>query len=203
MSPTPDQLIERYMKHLRVELEDLPRAGRRELEQEIAEHIAEARGELPNESEVEIRNMLDRIGDPADIAAEARDRFGVQRKRSGALEVIALVLLLIGGVVIPVVGWLVGVVLLWTSQVWSAREKLIGTLVVPGGLALPVFLELTVATSELCSSYNGGPVTCSGGPSTIHRVLAIALMAALVIGPLFTTIYLSRRLRRPSVPAAV
>jgi HAAS domain-containing protein len=203
MSSTPDQLIERYMKHLRVELEDLPRARRRELEQEIAEHIAEARAELPSESEAEIRNLLDRVGDPAEIAAEARERFGVQPRRSGTLERITLVLLLIGGIVIPVIGWLVGVVLLWSSEVWTAREKLIGTLVVPGGLALPLFIELAATSSELCVSYNGGPATCEGGPSTLHQVLVIALMAALVIGPLFTTVYLSRRLRRPSLPVAV
>src|SRR5919204_6638188 len=102
MSSTADQLIDKYLKHLRIELADLPRARRRELEQEIAEHIAAARAELPNESEAEIRNLLDRIGDPADIGAEARDRFGMQRKRSGALEVITLVLLLIGGILVPV-----------------------------------------------------------------------------------------------------
>jgi hypothetical protein len=203
MSSTPDQLIEKYMKHLRVELDDLPRARRRELEQEIAEHIAAARAELPTESEAEIRNMLDRIGEPDVIAAEARDRFGVERRRSGILERLTIMLLLIGGIVIPVIGWLAGVVLLWSSEAWNAREKLIGTLVFPGGLALPAFLELTVTTSELCGSYNGGPVTCEGGPSTLHQVLAILLMATLVIGPLVTAVYLSRKLRRrPSVPVA-
>jgi hypothetical protein len=199
MSSTADQLIDKYMQHLRIELADLPRARQRELEQEIAEHIAAARAELPNESEAEIRNMLDRLGDPEDIAAEARDRVGVQRKRPGALEVVTLVLLLIGGIVIPVIGWLVGVVLLWTSEVWTARERLVGTLVVPGGLALPFFLAMTVTSTELCSSINGGPETCTGGPSTLHQVLAITLMAALVIGPLFTTVYLARRMHRPAV----
>jgi uncharacterized membrane protein len=203
MSSTPDQLIERYMKHLRVELEDLPRDRRRELEQEISEHIAEARAELPSESEAEIRNLLDRLGEPADIAAEARQRFGVRPRRSGALEVITLILLLIGGIVIPVIGWLVGAVLLWTSQVWTAREKLIGTLVVPGGLALPLFFEFIATSSEACGQLNGGPVTCSGGPSTAHQVLVIVLMVGLFVGPFFTTVYLARRMRRPSVSMAV
>ena len=36
--------------------------------------------------------------------------------------------------------WLVGVVLLWISSAWTRREKVIGTLVIPGGLALPMFL---------------------------------------------------------------
>ena len=202
MSSTADQLIDKYMKHLRIELADLPRTRQRELEQEIAEHIAAARAELPNESEAEIRNMLERIGDPEEIAAEARDRAGVQRRRSGALEVITLVLLLVGGIVLPVIGLLVGVVLLWTAEVWSVREKLVGTLVVPGGLALPVFLMLVPGSSELCSSYNGGPEVCTGGPSTLHQVVAIGLMVLLIVGPLFTTVYLARRLRRPAVAVA-
>jgi hypothetical protein len=202
MSATADQLIERYMKHLRIELDDLPRAQRRELEQEIAEHIAEARAELPSESEAEIRNLLDRLGDPADIAVEARERFGVQPRRSGTLEIVTLILLLIGGVVLPVIGWVVGVVLLWTSNVWTAGEKLLGTLVVPGGLALPFFL-LTLGTSgEACGQLDGGPVICSGGPSLARQALGVVVVTFSIVGPIVTTAYLARRLRRPSVPVA-
>src|SRR5204863_8685773 len=136
MSPTADQLIERYLQHLRIELAAAPRARRRELEKEIAGHIAEARAELPNESEAEIRNLLDRIGDPADIAAEAQERFGVEPRadlptKSRTHEILALVFLLLGSVVIPLVGWLVGVVLLWTSTVWTTGEKILGTIFVP------------------------------------------------------------------------
>jgi hypothetical protein len=48
-------------------------------------------------------------------------------------------MLSIGGVIVPVLGWVVGVVLLWGSDLWSRREKLLGTLVVPSGLLLPIF----------------------------------------------------------------
>ena len=51
-------------------------------------------------------------------------------------------------------GWFVGVVFLWTSETWSTGEKLLGTLLVPGGLALPLFL-LTVGTSA--NSCGGTP----------------------------------------------
>jgi hypothetical protein len=33
------------------------------------------------------------------------------------------------------VGWLAGLVLLWSSRAWTTRDKWIGTLVIPGGLA--------------------------------------------------------------------
>lgn len=42
MSTTPDKLVERYLKHLEVELDDLPRDRRREIVDEIAGHIAQA-----------------------------------------------------------------------------------------------------------------------------------------------------------------
>ncbi|MEX2103524.1 MAG: hypothetical protein WD805_06125, partial [Gaiellaceae bacterium] len=112
MNSTADQLVRDYLKRLDAELADLPRARRRELVHEISGHISEARADLSTETEAEIRTLLDRTGDPADIAVEARERFGVRGKRSGALDVVTLILLLVGGVVIPVVGWLVGVVLL-------------------------------------------------------------------------------------------
>jgi uncharacterized membrane protein len=191
MASKADRLVADYLKRLDAELRDLPRARRRELHQEISEHIADARADL-EEDESSVRGLLDRLGDPEEIAAEARERFGVQRK-SGNIDVLALILLLIGGVVLPLIGWLVGVVLLWTSSVWTQREKLIGTLVVPGGLALPFFLMTFSMTSEACSSLNGGDVVCSGGPSLARQVLTILLVAFLVIAPIVTTIFLARR----------
>jgi hypothetical protein len=195
MSSQADKLVESYLKRLNSELRDLPRERRRELVDEITEHISEARSDLEREDEAGIRTLLDRIGAPEDIAAEARDRFGMQR-RSGGLDVIALVLLLIGGVVVPVIGWLVGVVLLWSSNVWTSREKLIGTLVVPGGLALPVFLLTYGTTTETCGQVNNGPVICTGGPSLTYQVLMIALMTVLVVAPIATAVFLARRRTR-------
>ena len=108
MSTTPDKLVERYLKHLEVELDDLPRDRRREIVDEIAGHIAEARAGLEHESEADVRNILEGLGDPAEIAEEARERFEVsaagspaQLYRPGWMEIGALVMLLVGGIVIP------------------------------------------------------------------------------------------------------
>jgi hypothetical protein len=195
MSSQADKLVQDYLKRLNVELRDLPRARRRELVDEIAEHISEGRADLGTDDEAAIRTLLERTGAPEDIAAEARERFGVQR-RSGGLDVFALVLLLIGGVVLPVIGWVVGVVLLWSSTIWTAREKLIGTLVVPGGLALPLFLMVYGGSSETCAQISGGPVTCTGGLSPARQALMIALMIVLVVAPVATAIFLARRRTR-------
>ena len=210
MSSTADRLIDKYLKHLRIELADLSRARQRELEQEIGEHIAAARAELPNESEAEIRNMLDRIGDPEDIAAEARERTDApapvpaQHPQSRTHEVIALILLLVGGLVLPIIGWFIGLVLLWTSRVWTTGEKILGTVFIPGGLVLPLGLLVFAGTGGggACGGVVGGPVTCTDTPSSAVHVFATILVVLLSIAPLATVAYLASRLRRPSVSVA-
>jgi hypothetical protein len=122
MSPTADKLVEDYLKRLNAELRDLPRARRRELVDEISDHIAEARAGLETEDEAEIRTLLDRLGEPEEIAAEAGERHGTRPKRR-PLDVAALILLPIGGVVLPVLGWFVGVALLWLSDAWTTRTS--------------------------------------------------------------------------------
>jgi len=206
MSRTPDELIETYIQNLTRALGDLPRERRREVVEEVAEHFAEARAELPAESEAEIRNLLERVGDPDELAADARERFGVRRRGGGIQEISAIVLLLVGGFVFAV-GWFVGVVLLWASEAWTTRDKLIGTFLVPFGL-LPFVWTMTftlaaVPTDVYCDS---GPVggqteavtvegcTNAGWSSVLD---AVALPIVLLIAPIFTTIYLARRMRRP------
>jgi hypothetical protein len=200
MSSTADKLIDDYIKRLNRELAGFPRARRRELLDEISEHIADARADLESENEAAIRTLLDRRGDPADIATEARERFGARPKGSG-WDVVALIMLLVGGVILPVIGWIIGVVLLWVSETWTSREKLVGTLIVPGGLALPVFILTFGAYSESCGGPVGGPVTCTGGPSDAAQILGVILVTVLFIAPLATTAFLARRRSRAMVLA--
>jgi uncharacterized membrane protein len=192
MSTNADKLVDDYLKRLNAELRGLPRARRRELVEEISEHIAAARAEFDREDEARIRTLLDQLGEPGDIAAEAREREGV-RPRGRWPDVLALILLPLGGVIFPVVGWVVGVVLLWMSETWTVREKLIGTFIVPGGLALPAFLG-TIGTSEGgCGQRLGGPVTCTGGRSRVLEVGGIVLVVVLLVATLVSTAFLARR----------
>jgi hypothetical protein len=140
-----------YLKELDQALAGLPRSRRREVIDEVV-----ARGDLHR--------------DPADIAAEARARFGLGPDPASWREVATLFLLPIGGLVVPVIGWLVGVVLLWQSDAWTRREKVIGTLVVPGGLLAP-FALLTLLM---------------GSP------LGIAALVLLFLAPLASAFYLTR-----------
>ena len=204
MSSTADKLVEDYLKRLNAELRGLPRARRRELVEEISAHIAEARADLETEDEAEIRTLLDRLGEPAEIAVEATERFGPRPSKAGWKEVGALVLLPIGGVILPVLGWFIGIVLLWISDAWSTRDKLVGTLLFPGGLLLPVALGVlasgssgcgTVVTPQLPPQPNSSR-DCPPADGT--GIWEVALVVMLVLVPLLTTIYLARRMSRTS-----
>jgi hypothetical protein len=60
----------------------------------------------------------------------------------GALEVAALVTLAAGGIVLPVIGVLIGLLLAWLSDRWTTQQKLVASALalLPMILALPVAL---------------------------------------------------------------
>jgi hypothetical protein len=203
--------IQRYLKRLSKAARGLPRARRRELVAEIEQHIRDALFETPVASEAEMLNLLDRIGEPEEIAAAASGRSATP---STAMETWAIILLLLGGFV-ALVGWLAGVALLWSSDIWTRREKLIGTLVIPGGLATGLFaLGFALAGGvggQVCSSsgplyrmgkdgsrhlVRAGGSTCTGGASTLGTIAILLTLAILLIAPIATSIYLGRRLER-------
>lgn len=99
MTTSTDRIVEDYLSRLRAALGGLPRARRRELVQEISEHIAEGRASLPREDGAAVRGLLDRLGDPDDIASEAR--VALPRKRLTRKERAALALLSVTGLVLP------------------------------------------------------------------------------------------------------
>ncbi|OLL82587.1 hypothetical protein Ae168Ps1_4993 [Pseudonocardia sp. Ae168_Ps1] len=72
-----------------------------------------------------------------------------------AYPVLTVLMLMLGGFVLPVVGWLAGVVMLWTGRAWSTGEKWLGTLVWPAVVVVPGGLVL--ATGALGGVGNGAP----------------------------------------------
>ena len=207
MTSKADKLVAEYLKRLNDELRGLPRARRRELIDEISGHIAEARADHEAEDEATIRTLLDRLGEPNEIASEAAERPGAESRKAGWKEIGALILLPIGGILLPVFGWVVGVVLLWVSDTWSMRDKLIGTLLFPGGLLVPLGLGLVAEEGGACGSVVNPQLSpqpigqaCQAGGGT--EVWEIALLVSLVLVPIATTIYLARRLWRLSAATA-
>lgn len=189
---TPDPLIESYVKQLRAKARTLPRAHRDELMQQIEEHLREALP--PGTSEADARNALEQLGEPEAIIAEEFDRLGIQRATAGKLEWAVVFLLPFGAFLLPVAGWVLGLILLWASRVWSTREKLIGTFLVPGGLSAVLYLAL-IGSGSTCSESGG-----SGRPTIEHCTspaipnwIGIPLLTAFVIAGIVTPIFLARR----------
>lgn len=206
------RLASDYLERLSREAGTLPRGDRRELLDDIRAHLDEAAG--PEQSDAEVLTVLDRLGDPAEIVA-AHEAASTRAPRSGPgpQEWAAIILLLLGGFVFGV-GWIAGVVLLWSSTAWRVREKVIGTLLIPGGLAAGffAFAVLAVGAGSVCVSSSvptvvpvggrtvapapaagAGHTVCSGGPSTAGSILITVLLAALVLTPIITSVYLARR----------
>jgi hypothetical protein len=248
MSTDDDQLVEDYLRELHIAAQGLPADRRDELIEEITAHIAEAR--QSDGSPMAVRNILDRLGDPADIVRAAADtppgspawsgapgsgaghpagQPAAQPGRAGALELAAVLFLLLGGIVIPVLGWFIGVVLLWMSPRWTAKDKLLGTLVWPGGLLAPALLAVAGAAAGLlatsvttCTSVD--PVVAPGGsaPQNVHQAaphcttsggvglppwlfitLSLVLLILAVAGPIWTASRLLRRARQsPAEPVS-
>jgi hypothetical protein len=156
-----DRLVEAYLRYLTQAAEPLPEDRRIDLVAEVTAHIAEARAAGVT-TETETRRMLAQLGDPDDIVAAATDGLVLVdrvRPRYRSREVAALLLLPFGGF-LALVGWGLGVLLLWTSDRWTRREKWLGTLVwpfgyffvyfaltfyAPGGWTMPVWLAIPVS----------------------------------------------------------
>ena len=132
MSMVGERAIDDYLKRLDRSMRDVPANRRKELVNEIDQHITQTIAESEgNFTEADVRNALERLGEPEDIANEARERLGIRPAHVSWTDGVAIPLLLVGGFLFGV-GWIVGVVFLWLSDVWSVRDKIIGTLIVPG-----------------------------------------------------------------------
>jgi hypothetical protein len=184
-----------YLERLRRAGRVLPSGRRRELLAEIEGHLSEAID--PSASDAEALTVIEKLGEPDEIiAAEMPPRDELPERR-GIREWGAIVLLLFGGFIF-VVGWFAGVVLLWSSRRWTTRDKLIGTLIIPGGLATSLVIALVAGgepTKRMCSGFAGGPVHCTnvGGSSSAWTILGIALLVISVLAPIGSAIYLARR----------
>lgn len=112
----------------------------------------------------------------------------------GGREMAAIILLLIGGF-FSLVGWVVGAVLLWTSPRWRFTDKLLGTVVWPGGLSLIWYVGALTIGSLTCR--DGLPARCTWTrPSLWVGTMALVVM---LVGQLATPVWLWWRAAR-SIP---
>ena len=124
--PNATRIVDGYLVRIAVAARDLPAEQVEELLTEIREHIDAA---LASSGDIDATAAAGAApGAPPAAVSPAR---GVGL---GPQEIAAVLLLLVGGFIVGV-GWIVGVVLLWTSDRWSTGVKLLGTLVWPFGIA--------------------------------------------------------------------
>jgi len=97
---------------------------------QVREGIAE---ELHSLSPAVARQRMEQLGDPARIANEARrDSAVIEESLSPGLHLHAYIvvtasLIAVGGILVPVLGWVAGIVMLWLSHAWRPLEKIIAT----------------------------------------------------------------------------
>jgi uncharacterized membrane protein len=221
---TEQRLIDDYLERLERAAHRLAPEQRAELLAEIREHIESARTADEITSEAGLRELLDRLGEPEEIVAASAGPTPteptstgrpagmptgqlagppiVPPRRSLALEIWAVVMLTVGSL-IPILGWLVGVVLLWLSPRWQVREKLLGTLVVPGGIGILIHLSAFLTRSCTTSYNSDGSVledTCGDHPvaDVVGPIVAIVVTILALVVPL-VLLHLARRRRDAEV----
>ena len=204
-APHAEELVDAYLDRLDAALAGVPVDRREEIVSEIRSHIAEERAAVSDETDADLHNLLERLGDPEVIALAARPPVApvmAEHSSVGPIEILALVLT-------PII-WPVGVILYWVSPRWRTRDKVIATLLPPGGYPVVFFvLQLLLFTGTVAGggctelSENGVLISrsCTGlaaAPQWAQVVLGIAgLVAALflLVLPVLVAMYMGRRLR--------
>jgi hypothetical protein len=85
MTERNDQIVADYLSQVSRATVGLPRERRDELISDLREHIETGRAELPAETEAQVRELLDRLGDPGVIGQAAAEDAGVWPPAGGAL----------------------------------------------------------------------------------------------------------------------
>jgi hypothetical protein len=154
---TQDALVDEYLGRLEAAAERMTADRRRELTGEVREHISAALEQEGRSDPSTVRNVLERLGPPEEIVAAeigpawagaaAGGAIGIDASRGrswGAVEIAAILLLVPGAVFLPVIGPILGIVLVWMSAIWSTRVKIIVSVIVVVLIVLPVALLLAV-----------------------------------------------------------
>jgi hypothetical protein len=208
-----NELVTEYLQRLERAAAALPRSRRAELVSEIREHIDDALLEAGAADEVAVRNVLERLGTPEDIAAAA----GTAQRRSGRRELAALIAL-----AIPFLGWFVGIVLVAASRAWTGREKAIGVglvllpavllafgYIADGGSESPVPIEPEEQALKAAERARDAAARAreaalfeeqASSDGRFGPIELVLVLGTFLAGPL-ASVYLASRLRRTFEPA--
>ncbi len=185
MTDNPE--VRAYLDRLDRALASVPFGTASELRAGIAE-------ELNATDEVTARARMQALGDPEDVAAAARTDHEasiappVSASRrpataSTAYTIVACALVAIGGIVVPVVGWVFGIALVWASPLWRRSQKWIAT-VAPIVLAVATEVIARVIQRIAHVERVGGGINplMPTGASIVWNVAFLAAGVAVLTG---------------------
>src|SRR3954447_3690652 len=164
-------LVEDYLSRLQAAARTLPRGERKDLVADTEAYLDQAI--KPDANAIEVRGMLGALGTPEVLVAQ--DRRKQHKPDPEPMEGSAIILIAVGGLFIGV-GWFFGLYLLWRSRVFSVVDKLIGTLLWPGGMASAVIVAIVLLASDV----------------TLGWLIACGVLAV----PVLTAYYLTKRSHR-------
>src|SRR5690554_2260616 len=153
------QVVRSYLSQLDKALASVPGEVRDEI-------VAGIREELEGLDASAAATRIETLGDPEFIAAEARAEAeaGSYSPEAGLVEakaaeprwfsVLAALLVAVGGIVLPFIGWFVGIVLVWMSTSWRRADKWVATLL---PLLAVVLASVTIRVVDWAGSLRAAP----------------------------------------------
>jgi hypothetical protein len=198
-----DALLADYLIRVRRAARRLPRGRREWVIGRAGDRIAIAL-DADQADAPDVSAILTRLGEPQELVQSLDGHVPGDEARWA--DYVAVLLLVIGGIAfLPV--WVGGAVLLWASPRWRLRERVIGTLLWPGGLAGFWFL---VTRSTLAGSFGWGWYASSPLMSRVsvplmtrvdyapHAIFWL-ILAALIVVQAVVGIWLLRQARGPEL----
>ena len=170
------QVVRSYLGELNRTLAGVPD----DVRQGIVVGVAE---ELEGLDAAAAASRIESLGDPAFIAAEARA--GAAPNPSAAklapsrvseqrwYVVVTALLLEFGGLLVPLAGWVAGIMLLWASPLWTRGEKLVAT-IVPPAVGVLLFSSLAIGGSGV-AWWHAVVLGALAGPALASIVIGIIL----------------------------
>lgn len=205
------RLISDYLLQVQEATARLLPDARTELLTQLGDHIRDARAGLDDGDVDGARAILDSLGTPAQIAAAAFNEPDAMPSGRTAAEkrydLITVLLLSVGSLCIPIIGWLAGVYMLWNGPRWTLRDKLLGTLVWPLGPTGLLMVRVLIpigGSVEVCTLEPPAVCTTESAPPMWLGYLAVGpyLPLALLLSTAIVCLYLAKRTRRHDKRAA-
>lgn len=172
------ELRARYLTDLDLALTELPHGMATELRSGVVEELAELDGD-------ELQRRIAELGPPEDVARAARveglgeaplDAFGAQAapanhrtvtplSESRGYAIAAAIVFGIGGLALPIIGWVIGCGLVATSKFWRVREK-------AWAIATPLLVLAVSFLAIWVAAWAGGSGELNGGDGSQGADLA-------------------------------